>query len=276
MILVQRRPEPPALARSRERRLEAAAAAFRDHGAPSTALSHELHGYDATGVKAVLFEDQHKKCAWCEQRARFSSNPIEHYRPKDGAWRHLPGEAPRISPGHYWWLTWSWSNLLFACVTCNDRGHKANYFPLEPGSPELTPSSFDVSVERPLILDPAVDVFLDHVRWVPLNTKMARRLWTWSPRPLTERGRATIEILNLVDLAYDIEQHLLEVLDLVDEVEQHASGRRWRQAAATWERVLESLSPTRRFTAATWCALTRWMDAARLTEWGLPPPPRPR
>lgn len=287
MILVRRGIEPPSLASAREKRLVAAVAAFNDHGVPSEQLSSTLVGYDARDVKQTLFEAQHKKCAWCERRRDFSSSPVEHYRPKDGAWRSSRGEPKRISAGHYWWLTWSWTNLLFACPRCNDRGHKGSYFPLASGSSEaatparpspasVPPALFDLSGEQPLLLDPAVDVFLDPVRWVPSNTNMARRLWTWSPDALTERGRITIDVLKLAELADEVQRYLVDhVLPRVEEVEQHLKGKRTLQAKASWSALLELLQPERDLTAATWCALTSW-SSSWLAGSDLSPLPRPQ
>jgi hypothetical protein len=280
--------EPTALMAARTRGLSAALTAYDANGAPSAELSSRLIGYAISGIKETLYLDQHKKCAWCERRRDYSSSPIEHFRPKDGAWRHLPGEKPRrASPGHYWWLTWTWENLLFACSRCNDAGHKANYFPLAAGSPEcapiprpcgvtVPPAAFDVSGEQPMLLDPRVDSFLDHVRWVPSNTGHARRLWTWSPKALTDRGQATIDILKLGELADEIEQYLVRhVLSGVEEVEQHVKGRRSKQAAASWNKLLDLLQPDESFTAATWCALEYWVDAGKRASWTLTHPPRP-
>lgn len=287
MIRVERGAEPAALVKARKTRLAAAVETYNAHGAPSKELSDKLDGYSVGNVRETLFRNQHKKCAWCERRRDYSSNPIEHYRPKDGAWRNHPTEKPkRPSPGHYWWLTWTWENLLFACARCNDQGHKANYFPLVSGSAEApapaTPLSsipaelFDMTAEQPMLLDPAVDSFLDHIRWVPANEGLARRLWTWTPRPLSERGQWTIDILKLTELSDELQQHLLDALDRLEEVEQHVKGRRSKQAAESWNRLLVLLEPSSNFTAATWCALTYWVKEAWLTEHRLAPIPRPR
>lgn len=287
MIRVQRSLEPPALTRVRGARLATAIQAYDAHGAPSGPLADALTGYDATNVKEGLYRgDQHKKCAWCERRRDFSSSPIEHYRPRNGAWRNEPGEPRRASPNHYGWLTWTWENLLFACARCNDAGHKANYFPLVEGTIELPtpplpfpspvlPTLFDVSAEQPLLINPALDSFLDHVRWVPSGTHLARRLWTWSPTHRTEQGRVTIKILKLAELSDEVTQHLVDhVLQGVTDVEQHMRGGRVRQAADRWQSVLALLEPDRNFTAATWCALTHWMDDVQLAVWELAPLPR--
>ncbi len=287
MILVVRGAEPPALAAARAKRLASAVTAYNEAGAPSAELSSQLKGYDAREVKQSLYDSQYKKCAYCECRAPLSSSPIEHYRPKDGAWRHRRGEETKESQGHYWWLTWTWSNLLFACPRCNDAGHKGNYFPLEDGSLEapvlVRPTTFEqagsstTAEERPLLLDPSSDVFLDHVRWEPAQTELSRRLWIWSPKGLTERGRATIEILKLGELADDLQHHLgSTVLPKLEEVEQHLRGKRSQQAAQSWRDLLTLLEPQHALTAATWCALDRWTTPEWAAANKLAPLLRPR
>ena len=270
MIRVHRGPEPSALRTLRGKRL--------------AMVTPTLTGYNGRPVKEALFVAQAKKCAWCERRRDYSSSPVEHYRPKDGAWRNLPGQPRRCSPGHYWWLTWSWENLLFACARCNDQGHKGNYFPLagsfEAPAPLKRPTAVDLSAlarERPLLLDPASDTFLDHVQWVPVNPAQPRTLWNWTPRGLTKRGRVTISILRLRELADEVEDHLLDhVLPLVEELEQHMAGRRRTQGAKTWQRIANLLARDKSLTVATWCAITRWVPAAQVRTWRLPPLPMPQ
>ncbi len=288
MILIVRSAEPAALTRARGQRLRAAAAAYDTHGAPSAELTKCLVGYGGKAVKTALHRDQRKKCAWCERVTDYSSSPVEHYRPKDGAWRHLPGKKPkRTDREHYWWLAWTWENLLFSCARCNDRGHKANYFPLEAGTSACSPpprpvggaipaTCFDLSGERPMLLDPTTDSFLEHVRWVPSNTRLPRRLWTWSPSPVTPRGEATIKILKLAELADDVDMHLAHtVLPSLEEVEQHLEGGRRRQAARRWNALVGILAPQNPLTAATWCALERWMRPKQRRLHGLAHPARP-
>lgn len=146
MIRIRRGPEPASLATARNRQLSAAVKAYNQHGHGSKELSDKLVGYKLRRVKQRLFLAQHKKCAWCEVRAQYSSSPVEHYRPKNGAHRHDRGEPPRIDHGHYWWLTWTWENLLFSCTRCNDQGHKANFFPT--GARIVTACSTEATIPR--------------------------------------------------------------------------------------------------------------------------------
>jgi hypothetical protein len=288
MIRVRRGAEPAILATVRSKRLRTAVIAYNRYGPGSRELKNALVGYNPMAVKDALFLAQHKKCAWCESRAHYSSSPVEHYRPKDGAHRHQRGTRAQIDDGHYWWLTWTWTNLLFSCPRCNDQGHKANFFPLAPGSAPLTPPTrpqrgrrgpkfFDTSREQSLLLDPAIDDPLDHIVWKPLQRALDRRDWKWSPCGLTDRGTATIAILKLAELADHIEHHLrIAVLPSLEEVEGHVAAGRLPEAVARWQKLLDkTLAANSPFAAATWCALEEWMPAAHRRQHGLADPVRP-
>lgn len=289
MIRINRGSEPKGLKRAARQRLSVAAEAFNQHGAPSEVLTATLTGYGSRATKLALFRAQHEKCAWCERHTDFSSAPVEHYRPKDGAWRNLPHESLRVDPGHYWWLTWTWSNMLFSCTRCNDRGHKANYFPLRSGtacatapvaSLPLPPPSpvVDVSMEQPLLLDPAGNEDpLDHITWLPGNTSFNRRDWIWTPLGLTEEGQATIDILKLGELTERAQGHVRkQLLPSIEEVEQHLGAGRIQEAHRRWKRLLEdTLSPLAEWSAFTWHALGHLVPESYRARHKLAAPPRP-
>lgn len=288
MIRIDRGPEPAALAAARSRRLDAAITAYNAHGAGSAELIATLAGYKIPAVKKALYLAQEKKCAWCERRRDYSNSPVDHFRPKDGAWRHKRGTPRQLERGHYWWLTWTWANLLFVCPRCNDAGHKANYFPLASGSAALAPprrpyrgrpgpALFRTSSERPLLLDPATDDPLDHITWRPLQTRLDRRDWKWSPWGLSKRGWETIDVLKLGEIADEIEHHLrTAVLPILEEIEAHFAARRAAAGTRRWKQLLaDTLAPHSPMSAATWCALEIWMPAAKRRQWRLPAPPRP-
>jgi len=288
MIRIHRGTEPAALQTARARRLPAAIQAYNTHGGGSPELTCLLEGYKPRSVKNKLYLAQHKKCAWCELRQPYSSSPIDHFRPKDGAWRHKRGATRQIDRGHYWWLTWSWTNLLFVCRRCNDQGHKANYFPLALGSGPLAlprrpfrgqprATFFRTSAERPLLIDPAVEDPLDHIRWRPAQTKPDRRDWKWSPRGLSPRGWETIDVLQLDELVDEVEDHLrTRVLPSLEEIEAHVHAGRTAAAIPRWKTLLaDTLAPASVLSAATWCALEIWMPAAKRRQWKLPAPRRP-
>ena len=290
MIRVVRGAEPRGLKTAARRRLNAAARAFNQQGPSSGALMNELTGYGSRATKLALFQAQKEKCAWCERNTDFSSAPVDHYRPKDGAWRHLPGDKRRVDSECYWWLTWTWSNLLFACVRCNDQGHKANFFPLRHGSARaavpiapltlpLVASPGDASMEQPLLLDPAGgEDPLDHITWVPTNNKgFDRRDWIWTPMGLSDVGDATIRILKLDELADRAQGHVRErLLPSIEEVEQHLKAGRTREAHSRWARFLKDcLASSAEWSAFTWHALEHLVVRNYRRRHQLSEPPRP-
>ena len=67
--------------------------------------------YKYSDVKDALKSLYHGKCAYCET---YDPSPhVEHYRPKRGG---------------YYWLAYSWDNLIISCSQCNTN--KGNQFPI--------------------------------------------------------------------------------------------------------------------------------------------------
>lgn len=67
--------------------------------------------YKYKDIKNALMTLYHGKCAYCEM---YDPSPhVEHYRPKRGG---------------YYWMAYSWDNLILSCSQCNIR--KGNQFPI--------------------------------------------------------------------------------------------------------------------------------------------------
>lgn len=67
--------------------------------------------YKYQDVKDALRSLYHGKCAYCET---YDPSPhVEHYRPKRGG---------------YYWLAYSWDNLIISCSQCNTK--KGSQFPI--------------------------------------------------------------------------------------------------------------------------------------------------
>lgn len=76
-------------------------------------------------VRDILFQSQNKKCCFCENiRAKKREFDGEHFRPK----LSIAEESGNEHPG-YWWLAYEWSNLFYACKTCNQE-YKKTHFPI--------------------------------------------------------------------------------------------------------------------------------------------------
>ncbi len=99
-------------------------------------------------LKEALKKHYHSKCAYCEQYSERWD--VEHYRPKS----------------IYYWLAYSWDNLLYACPTCN-QNYKNDAFEIQSqvrGSflLEDLPSIHFLSQkynqeEQPYLLHPEID-----------------------------------------------------------------------------------------------------------------------
>lgn len=64
--------------------------------------------YKMKDIKTKLKKIYRHKCAFCEQKVE--AFEVEHFRPKS----------------KYWWLAYSWDNLMYICSTCNKS--KNNHF----------------------------------------------------------------------------------------------------------------------------------------------------
>lgn len=133
-------------------------------------------------LKPILLDMFHGKCAYCETKIVGDSGDVDSFRPKFGAINLDKQKAP----DHYWWLAYEWENLLFSCRTCNfSKGSKfpvdGERGPLETRLKELR------TIENAFLIDPCFDEPDDHLAFG--DDGMV------SPR--TERGRITIEVLNL-------------------------------------------------------------------------------
>ena len=169
----------------------------------------------------------HNKCAYCETREVRSSYHAEHFRPKAAVTVKGTGKRKQqtcltvdeygnnINHPGYFWLAYTWSNLLPSCHYCNSVRGKKNQFPIknahisvklltaaEAGNlnnpmiktkvasrgnvyylqPEdLTP------MEDPLLLHPYFDKPQDHLTFGEFGEVSAK----------DEKGQHSIEVYNL-------------------------------------------------------------------------------
>lgn len=97
-------------------------------------------------VKKFLYESQHGKCCYCERTRDKIEVDVEHFRPKAEV------EEAEDHPG-YWWLAYSWENLLIACKKCNQK-YKKSKFPLKHGSERAYEENSDLGKEEPILINP--------------------------------------------------------------------------------------------------------------------------
>ncbi len=251
MIRVARGPEPSELRRSRRWRLARAEIAVAEARTPETASGYRLGGV----VKAQLVELPGEVCAFCEMEIYKEGSPVEHFRPRT----------------HYWWLTWTWENLLLACGRCN--GLKLHFFPLEDAAARASGPEDDLATEQPLLVDPVGDDPREHIRFrlSERDGRLTAKAFAASipGRGRSKRGAKTIEWLKL-DQNDHLNEHVSDLLsDVVDLQSFMATGQQ-NEVRKCWQRLLTKyLRKGRPFRSATWDVLAQVVPAEERALWGL-------
>jgi hypothetical protein len=172
----------------------------------------------------------------------------------------------------YWWLAWTWENLLFSCAICN-RSAKNDVFPLESGSVPLVPEEQPPGKELPTLIDPCGEDPVESIQFVFDGTH-------WQPigRDGSKRGQRTVELLMLgraeLLTLYDthVSDHVKPRIDAVHE----AFGRQdVGLVHSAWRRVRGLLSPRMPFVALSLDAINHFVPDDVRKQWGLelPRPP---
>lgn len=201
-------------------------------------VSADLLGKRYQAARKALYTAQHCKCCYCETKtnsARWHS--VEHFRPKL----------------RYWWLTWTWDNLLFACHDCNNAKHDG--FPLAEDSTRLDPRQAPPGAEQPVLIDPAADDPRAHIRFVPLQVG-----GPWFPVGRSERGHAILSALGWIDADALVQDGLLEqwqdhvdsLKDVLRQLRRIAASDDGPQIRAAWA----ELTRRRRRASQPFVALT--------------------
>lgn len=138
--------------------------------------------YSSKSVKNKLISVQHNKCCFSEAKFNGDYGDVEHFRPKG----RLGEESSNIKyyPGYYW-LAYSWDNLLL-CKQVINQSHKKDFFPLINPAERACNHNEDLTFERPVLLDPSREDPRDHIEFHQDE-----------PVGITDRGKKTITLLNL-------------------------------------------------------------------------------
>lgn len=267
MIGVSRGAEPQELRDERRRRL---ARAILDRRASGRV---DFSGYEVS--KVALAQALNFKCVFCEMPLRIEGNPVEHFRPK--ACVQNAGEP--VDDSRYWWLAWTWENLLSACDRCNTT-YKRSQFPLEPGTAPLPELSFELDAEHPLLIDPARVDPREHIRF-----RWSKGRWTPVPVAGSKLGAKTIEVLGLDDDDAPTQHVQARVSLCIEQIGEAMGEGDAQKVQREWKRCIRSLfSPRQPFHAVTWDALDWHFPAPVRREWGIelpvlgsfrPAPPSP-
>jgi uncharacterized protein (TIGR02646 family) len=224
MIRIRRAPEAetlPELAAVRDAEL----ARVRQALGAGRALDRHLLGHEYKLARRALAKMQHLKCCYCESRLQDERwEHVEHFRPKAEVQREQGGQQA----DGYWWLAWTWNNLLFACQRCNHA--KGTFFPLLEGSTNLQAEQQPPGGEQPALIDPADEGDpREHIQFRRFGEH-------WIPRPRTPAGQGSV-MLQTLGLGLDPGQPGHRP-GLQQEWDDHAQSM--RPAIDAIERALES------------------------------------
>jgi len=213
------------------------------------------------GIKAEIYANAEGpfrgKCVYCEQKISGDQHvDIDHFRPKDGVTDidfkpvmiEIEGETKK-HPGYYW-LAYEWTNLLPACILCNQiltepsEGKligKHTRFPVN-GSHAVDPG--DEVNEDPLLINPLFDEPSDHLELHSIGAYVGKTnkgktcidVFGLNVRGLpNDRGKMYKDILQkmgLLSQGLAIAPNSAETLELLDEITNHKDGRFAHTAAA--------------------------------------------
>ena len=189
-------------------------------------LSDKRH-YSKKPVKDALRKMHRDKCCYCETKLRTPAHlHVEHFRPK-AAVRQSRLDVNEV-PG-YFWLAYSWDNLLLACFDCNTT-YKNTLFPLEDPSRRARSHNDDLTKEREQFVNPTIEDPRDHIRFQD-DLPIAQ----------TERGHQTIEGLGLRRLALTEERlELFRIVQVFIQIVQMAPAADIRDLQDEASRFLDA------------------------------------
>jgi len=99
-------------------------------------------------IVQYLESEFHGKCGYCEKKiVQPNYSNVDRYRPNNGI-----RDAKEYFPDLYWWLTFTWNNLILCCKEC--KQYKANYFPIRGKRASVDNQS--IKKENPLLVNPLI------------------------------------------------------------------------------------------------------------------------
>lgn len=205
-----------------------------------------------TELKQYLFFLSKGKCGYCEQKVTgVYAGDVEHYRPK----KKVTDDSTH--PGYYW-LAYDEKNYVPVCQNCNGARAKANHFPLDPNSVRATAPGADLTLEKPLLINPiGKDDPMNHFVFIgPEGGDDFGKL-----EGTSDAGKKSCEIyhLNRGDLIEARRDAYKEMTDNKDLLK------------ANWEQVSQQLMGqykmgVRQFTLVIKAVLKNWLEEIREEE----------
>jgi len=174
-------------------------------------------------LKWTLKQIYHEKCAFCESYIKNEVGDIEHFRPKNSN----ENQAKKCDKTYsYYWLAFSWDNLLPCCSRCN--GKKSNCFDIEGNrakydGEELADlhnklEAYSIE-EKPKLLHPEYDRFEDDIRFTKygeIESDNHRVNYTVNICDLNRENLNELREVIITDFINKLEQHLVSFFENQD------------------------------------------------------------
>lgn len=166
-------------------------------------------------LKWTLKQIYHEKCAFCESSLKNEVGDIEHFRPKNAS----ANQAQKCDKTYsYYWLAFSWDNLLPCCSRCN--GKKSNCFDIagervKYNDEELADLHDKMAVynekEKPKLLHPEYDRFENDIKFSKygeIESDNERVNYTVKICDLNRKNLKTSRLLLVTDFIDKLHEHL--------------------------------------------------------------------
>ena len=169
----------------------------------------------------------------------------------------------------YWWLAFSWDNLLYACPGCNRTG-KNDRFPLADGCFSLVAEDLAPGMELPLLLDPGSGVNpVEHIEFVRQSAGSSgeTRYWWARPRNGSRLGNFSIDVcdLNRDELRELRNDHFEMILaPHIHALEGALAAASYNAISRELRRALDLLEPRNAYVAFTYDVFRACVPDAKL------------
>lgn len=176
---------------------------------------HDNDRYKQEDVRTQLRTIYNNKCAFCEKSLLDMPKHVEHFRPKQANAKLTTCDA---SFGYYW-LCFSWDNLLLACGECNSpknscfdiNGTRATYNRETFANIHNLSAGYD-ALEQPLFFNPEVNDPEPHLVFdvnSQLSSKNPQMQYTIERCSLNRQELLELRMIILNDLKRDLDEKRL-------------------------------------------------------------------
>jgi len=201
---------------------------IKDEKHSTSSVYNDGKSDEENSLKWTLKQIYFQKCAFCESYIKNEVGDIEHFRPKNSS----ENQAKKCDKTYsYYWLAFSWDNLLPCCSKCN--GKKSNCFDIEGERVEYNNETLDnlhytleVSnkIEKPKLLHPEYDKFEHDIQFTKdgeIESSNSRVNYTISICDLNRTNLKNSRRMIMMNFMEKIHKHLKSFVNNLNEDESN-------------------------------------------------------